>query len=288
MKIFKNTINIKNPLEFWSLLRKLSLRLNRSITKIYIFLLNIDGLFAIRKKTTDEKIIVSMTSWKKRINNVETVVKTILNNTIKPDIIICNLSIDEFPMKEKELPINLLELQNNTIFEINWVKENNKAFKKFIPTLKKYPNDIIITIDDDFIYPPYFIETFYKKHLEKPNTPLSGNNIVINYANFHCGCASLVKANYFGKYIDLFYDDEVLSLGASDVFYTYCAAMNGFYYENVGKEFFTNMPTFSAIDALSETDGLQLYEMMDLMKTKILIKYKIDFSNLKKPKIKLF
>ncbi len=288
MGIFRSIVKIIIPLKFRRLLRTLPGKLNRLTTKIYMLFLNLDGLFTVRKKTTDERIVVSMTSWKKRINNVEPVVKSILNNTKIPYKIICNLSTDEFPMKEEELPPNLLQLQNNTIFEINWIKENNKAFKKFMPTLKKYPNDIIITIDDDFLYPSDFIETFYNKHLEKPKIPLSGNNVVMDSANFHCGCASLIKAEYFGKYINLLYDEKVVSLGSSDVFYTYCAAINGYYYENVGKEFFINMPTLTTNDALSETGELQIDKMMDLMKAKILIKYKIDFNNIKKPKIKLF
>ena len=65
-------------------------------------------------------IIVSMTSWKKRITNVKYVVSSILQGTYKPDKIILNLSTDEF--QDKHIPIVLKLLEKYTIVEINWVK----------------------------------------------------------------------------------------------------------------------------------------------------------------------
>lgn len=270
------------------LLESIKRNVNIIITRFYIKLLNVNFLFS-NAKHLNERIIVSMTSWKKRIENVEIVVASILNNTIQPYKIICNLSIDEFPLKEKELPSGLLDLESNGVFEINWVKENTKAFKKFIPLFKKYPNDVIITIDDDFIYPSDMIEFFYAQHLKTPHIPLSGNTIVIDYANFHCGCASLVKAEYYGKYIDKFLDNNVTELVADDVFYTYCAAMNGRYYKYVGKEYFVNMPAVSPNDGISDGDlESDIRKMKEMMRNKILNKYCIDFTNIKKPKLKLF
>lgn len=117
-----------------------------------------------------KEIIVSMTSWKKRINNVAKVVFSILINSVKPDKIICNLSTDEFPKKEKELPENLLLLQETTCLEINWVKENTKTFKKIIPTLQKnFGKDYyLFSIDDDELYEEDYIKTGIK-YLENHN-----------------------------------------------------------------------------------------------------------------------
>ena len=42
------------------------------------------------KYLKDLKIIVSMTSWPKRINNIPTVIKSILNQNIEPDLIELN------------------------------------------------------------------------------------------------------------------------------------------------------------------------------------------------------
>lgn len=106
------------------------------------------------------RIIVSMTSWKLRIGNVASVLKTILNQTVKPDLIELNLSIEEFPNKEGELPEDLKQLmEDNKNIEINWCEGNTWTFKKIIPTLKKFYGEeyYLISIDDDYLYSSSFI-----------------------------------------------------------------------------------------------------------------------------------
>lgn len=101
-----------------------------------------------------------MTSWKLRIGNVAPVLKTILNQTVKPDLIELNLSIEEFPNKEEELPEDLKQLmEDNKIIEINWCEGNTWTFKKIIPTLKKFYGEkyYLVSIDDDYLYAPSFI-----------------------------------------------------------------------------------------------------------------------------------
>lgn len=105
--------------------------------------------------TEDNKqIIVSLTSWPKRISNVATVVKSILDQDVHPDIIQINLSIDEFP-KYEGLPADLLSLitQHHEV-QIEWVDRNDGVFKKIIPTLKKHCGEdyLLLSIDDDVIY----------------------------------------------------------------------------------------------------------------------------------------
>lgn len=107
------------------------------------------------------KIIVSLTSWPKRINNVPIVINSLLNQNIEPDLIELNLCIIEFPNKTKDLPeeLNTLLSKNKNI-EINWVEKNTGVFKKIIPTIKKYYglNYYLISVDDDIIYRKDYIE----------------------------------------------------------------------------------------------------------------------------------
>ena len=70
----------------------------------------------------NHKVVVTMTSWKKRIGNCASVVRIVLNNTFKPDIVFLNLSEAEFPKREGELPVRLVQLsKDNPTFKINWV-----------------------------------------------------------------------------------------------------------------------------------------------------------------------
>ena len=110
-----------------------------------------------------DRIIISFTSWKKRIDRVCHSIDLMLSQTIKPDKIILNLSSDEFPKKEQELPKCVLD-KINDIFEIFWIKENVKVYKKIIPSLIRFPNDVVIAIDDDIEYPKDYVETLYNEY----------------------------------------------------------------------------------------------------------------------------
>ena len=116
-------------------------------------------------------IIVSLTSWIKRIGNVATVVKSLLEQDLQPDIVQINLSIDEFPNKKQDLPEDLvILLKNNSKVEIEWVEGNDGVFKKIIPTLKKHYGEeyYILSVDDDWIYRHDYIKMMVN-FLEKNN-----------------------------------------------------------------------------------------------------------------------
>lgn len=117
--------------------------------------------------TRAKKIIVSLTTFPARISTVHKTIECLLNQTIKPDKIILWLSDKEFPNKENELPESLLKLKEYGL-EIYWC-EYMRSYQKLIPTLRMYPNDIIITFDDDFYYPENIIEDLYVSYLKNPN-----------------------------------------------------------------------------------------------------------------------
>jgi len=102
----------------------------------------------------NKQIIVSMTSWTKRIGNVSQVVYSLLKQTVKPDSIEVNLSTEEFPNKEKDLPEVLVAMLNEGLVQINWVEKNTGVFKKFIPVLQKYYGEdyYLFTVDEDWLY----------------------------------------------------------------------------------------------------------------------------------------
>ena len=109
-------------------------------------------------------VIVSLTSFPERINTVVKTLKTLLTQTMKPDMVILWLAPEQFPNKEDDLPKELLELKKYGL-TIDWYKDI-RSYKKIIPTLKKYPEAVIITTDDDIYYAPDTVETLYNSYLE--------------------------------------------------------------------------------------------------------------------------
>ncbi len=191
----------------------------------------------------DEKLIVTLTSWTARINYIEKTLQILLNNFVKPYKLILNLAIEEFPNKNLDLPEKILKLLENDIFEINWVKKNNNVFKKLIPTLNKYKEDLIMTVDDDILYPNNMIANIIKhyKKLGRNNPisyggPTSDWNINGTIIFSHYGGGSVIKYKYFYNKLDELYKEtteERVNKGIKcfdDVLYTYAALLNGYKY----------------------------------------------------------
>ena len=62
-------------------------------------------------------IVITMTSWKKRINNCFDIVKMIMKNTIKPDMLYLNLSDDEFKNLRKIMTTEYSQVLAQVIIE---------------------------------------------------------------------------------------------------------------------------------------------------------------------------
>jgi mutator protein MutT len=123
---------------------------------------------ATESMATKDKIIVSLTTYPDRIETVYLTIYSLLFQTIKPFKILLWLSKDEFANMENDLPDSLLRLKEFGL-EIRWVEDNLKSFKKLIYSLKEFPDDLIITVDDDVYYQPDCIERLYLSYLDDPD-----------------------------------------------------------------------------------------------------------------------
>ena len=138
----------------------------------YIRKLSINN-FALNDTPRDKKIIVSLTSFPARIDTVGFAIKSLFNQTVKPDRIILWLATEQF--ENSELP-ELLEKLKEKGLEIRFC-EDLKSHKKYHYALKEQrPDELIITYDDDIIYPENSIELLYKTHIKFPNC------IICNYS----------------------------------------------------------------------------------------------------------
>ena len=86
-------------------------------------------------------------------------------------MVILWLSMEEFPQKEDNLPDSLLDLRNYGL-TIEWCGINLRSYNKLLPTLRKYPDAIIVTADDDMYYPNDWLERLYKSHIDNSNVIL--------------------------------------------------------------------------------------------------------------------
>ena len=120
------------------------------------------------KLLRSRRIIVSITSYPKRIGTVDQVLQTIYTQHKQPDEVVLWLAEDQFPGKEADLPDALVQLTQENRLTIRWC-DDLKPHKKYFYAFQEYPDDLVITIDDDLQYPPDTIASLYASYLLYPN-----------------------------------------------------------------------------------------------------------------------
>lgn len=117
------------------------------------------------EKLCDHEVIVSLTSFGKRIYDAHLAIESIMQGSVKPNRIILWLAEDEF--RGKPLPSTLKRQQQRGL-EIAFCKDI-RSYKKLIYTLQQNPEACIITIDDDLVYEYDIVERLIISHLENPS-----------------------------------------------------------------------------------------------------------------------
>lgn len=115
----------------------------------------------VRASIIRDDVIVSLTSFPDRINNIWKVINCILNQTVLPQKIILWLSSEQF--KNIHLPKKLTDLQSER-FEIRFTNSDIKSHKKYYYLNELYRDKLAILIDDDIFYPTDMIECLLAKY----------------------------------------------------------------------------------------------------------------------------
>lgn len=119
---------------------------------------------ALNQKERDQKIIVSLTSYPARFPHIHLALKSIMLQTVKADKIIVWLDED---VKREQFTKEMIELEQYGI-EYRNMPGDLKPHKKYIHAMREYPEDIIITVDDDLFYSSDVIESLMRTHKKYP------------------------------------------------------------------------------------------------------------------------
>lgn len=112
-----------------------------------------------------DEIIVSLTSFDKRLNDVYLTVESLMRQTLKPDRILLNISAET--LANRPLPQTLARQQQRGL-EIVPVERDLGPYTKYHYTLQANPNALIVTVDDDILYPLDMIEQLYSAYQRQP------------------------------------------------------------------------------------------------------------------------
>jgi hypothetical protein len=120
----------------------------------------------IADEKLEKEIVISLTSYPPRMQTTWLAIESLLRQDIKPSKVVLNLSLEEFPDKKLPSPI---EEQIKRGLEINWCPGNLKSYKKLIPAIQKYPEAMVVAVDDDIIYPANLLKDLLIGHTKYPN-----------------------------------------------------------------------------------------------------------------------
>lgn len=159
--------------------------------------------------------IASLTSYPARIGTIHETVSSILAQTVVPERIMLWLAWEQFEHEKEDLPPELLRLEAYGL-EIVFC-DDLKPHKKYYYAMADYPDAVIITMDDDVIYPPDTVEMLKESYLRHPSA--------VSAMRVHRMCFTGGELDPYGRWgfnDDSFYDNPsflAMATGVGGVLY---------------------------------------------------------------------
>ena len=125
---------------------------------------NLEEYQGVNSLKREIPLIISLTSYEERFEDLVITLYSLLNQTIKPDRIILWLSDDYSGVND--LPYEITRFIKNGL-EIRFVKDI-KSYTKLFYAIKEYPSAVIVTADDDIYYPECWLERLYYSYAANP------------------------------------------------------------------------------------------------------------------------
>ncbi|MCC9205439.1 hypothetical protein [Arthrobacter sp. zg-Y769] len=110
-------------------------------------------------------LVVSLTSYPPRIGMLWKTLETIFRQSITPSAVVLALSAEEFP--GRRLPSSITRYIDRGL-RISFVDRNIRSYKKLIPAMLEFPEKIIVTADDDVLYPRHWLRELVAAHRTMP------------------------------------------------------------------------------------------------------------------------
>jgi len=110
-----------------------------------------------------QRIVVSMTTTASRLYEIAPTIESVLNQTVRPDLVV--LWLDEV-LSEHDVPLEVRAMQRRGL-TVRFTRDIG-PHTKLVPALREYPDEVVITVDDDVLYPCYLVEALYRGYLADP------------------------------------------------------------------------------------------------------------------------
>lgn len=117
----------------------------------------------LQEKKNTVPVVVSLTTIASRLNKVHITLRSVMSQSVKPKKIVLWINEND----QNKIPNSLQKLSGD-LLEIR-TTPHTSSHKKLIPSLLAFPDDIIVTCDDDLIYEKDWLKKLYETHLKYPS-----------------------------------------------------------------------------------------------------------------------
>lgn len=157
--------------------------------------------------------IVSLASYSKRINTLHICLESIFSQTLMPKKIILYLDNSVAP---NEVPSKVLSYVKKGL-DIVFVSNELSSHNKYYYTLKNYPEDVVITVDDDVVYDRLTFSNLMDTHIKYPYSVCSSR---VTYMMFD-ECNNILPYNsWISEYDKLIYPSKrLVAVGVGGILY---------------------------------------------------------------------
>lgn len=118
----------------------------------------------VSQKEVAQNVVVSLTSYPARLPQLHLVIRSLLHQSLAPREIVLYLGADT---RDEDIPATLRQLEKYN-FTIKTGYEDLKPHKKYFFAMQEYPQDSIITVDDDVMYDKDFVRDLYNCYKKFP------------------------------------------------------------------------------------------------------------------------
>ena len=155
--------------------------------------------------------IISIATHRKRFDVCLKTLEKVFAQTLKPERIIVNVYKDEMP----DLPDEYRKLEAEGKIEIYECPEDLRPHNKYWWTMHRFPENPVLTLDDDIEYEPDILENLYASYKRNPEN--------VHSYRFHemtFGADGRIKTYRLWKFeIDKATNNNVYATGCSGILY---------------------------------------------------------------------
>lgn len=157
--------------------------------------------------------IVSLASYSKRISTLHICLESIFSQTLLPQKVL--LYLDD-SITFNKIPKEVTAYISKGL-EIIRVSNDIASHNKYYYTLQNFPNDIIITVDDDVIYDKYTFDNLYCTHQKFPNAVCATK---VTYMTFNNDETIKSYNDWISEYDQLYIPSkQLLAVGVGGILY---------------------------------------------------------------------